>query len=325
MSVNASAFDSLLPMPQDGASLYTWMKYADDAQGNGMSDSPEGKAYVGFAYNKPTPEESDNPGDYKWQKVKGDKGDDGEKGDKGDKGDDGEKGDPGDTPITMFIDKTVLFVPVDPDSGATLSTRNFSLIIRLQHGNYFDALGSSSISTLSWTTDNNTSTTMISHILASDSISSLFSVVVTVPSGQVISKRIKEISFTLKHVYAGTVYGKVQVEYVQRGIVGRTCSGCALCRSGTLDSGGLLPHLQKSHLRRGHHLIRRDRNAVDHSRHHPGRPAGKCRPDRRSDAVSVSGRRPDLKPGFQHHRPGGLHHSELGEAGLPLPAPEQAL
>ena len=223
MSVNASAFDSLLPMPQDGASLYTWMKYADDAQGNGMSDSPEGKAYVGFAYNKPTPEESDNPGDYKWQKVEGDKGDDGEKGekgDKGDKGDDGEKGDPGDTPITMFIDKTVLFVPVDPDSGATLSTRNFSLIIRLQHGNYFDALGGSSISTLSWTTDNNTSTTMISHILASDSISSMFSVVVAVPSGQVISKRIKEISFTLKHVYAGTVYGKVQVEYVQRGIVG---------------------------------------------------------------------------------------------------------
>lgn len=96
MSRNVGAYDSLIPMPKDGDSLYTWMKYADDAYGNGMSDSPEGKAYVGFAYNKPTPVESDNPADYKWQKVEGDPGDKGDKGDKGDPGDKGDKGDPGD-------------------------------------------------------------------------------------------------------------------------------------------------------------------------------------------------------------------------------------
>lgn len=61
----------------DGKTYYTWVRYADDASGNGMSDSPNGKYYIGFAYNKETPTESSDPADYQWSKYKGDDGQDG--------------------------------------------------------------------------------------------------------------------------------------------------------------------------------------------------------------------------------------------------------
>lgn len=61
----------------DGKQFYTWMKYADDEHGNGISDDGTNKAYIGFAYNKETPVESSNPGDYTWSRIKGDKGDTG--------------------------------------------------------------------------------------------------------------------------------------------------------------------------------------------------------------------------------------------------------
>lgn len=61
----------------DGKTYYTWVRYADDASGNGMSDSPNGKYYIGFAYNKEVPTESSNPTDYQWSKYKGDDGQDG--------------------------------------------------------------------------------------------------------------------------------------------------------------------------------------------------------------------------------------------------------
>lgn len=61
----------------DGKTYYTWVRYADDARGNGMSDSPNGKYYIGFAYNKEVPTESNNPADYQWSKYKGDDGKDG--------------------------------------------------------------------------------------------------------------------------------------------------------------------------------------------------------------------------------------------------------
>ncbi len=38
----------------DGKTLYVWIKYADDAKGTNMSDAPEGKTYMGMAWNKPT-------------------------------------------------------------------------------------------------------------------------------------------------------------------------------------------------------------------------------------------------------------------------------
>jgi hypothetical protein len=58
----------------DATQFYTWIKYADDASGAGMSDSPTNKEYIGFAYNKPTPTESTNPADYSWSLTKGSQG-----------------------------------------------------------------------------------------------------------------------------------------------------------------------------------------------------------------------------------------------------------
>ena len=59
---------------KDGKTYYTWVRYADDEHGSGMSDAPDGKAYIGFAFNKETPTESNNPADYKWSKIKGEDG-----------------------------------------------------------------------------------------------------------------------------------------------------------------------------------------------------------------------------------------------------------
>lgn len=62
---------------KNGTTYYTWFKFADDASGSGMSDSPNGKYYIGFAYNKESQTESNNPADYQWSKYKGDDGKDG--------------------------------------------------------------------------------------------------------------------------------------------------------------------------------------------------------------------------------------------------------
>lgn len=65
------------PKGTDGKTYYTWIKYADDSSGKNMSDSPDGKPYIGLAYNKATASESTNPSDYTWSLIKGDKGDPG--------------------------------------------------------------------------------------------------------------------------------------------------------------------------------------------------------------------------------------------------------
>ena len=59
---------------KDGATYYTWIRYADDANGNGISNNPTGKAYIGFAYNKASATESNNPSDYTWSEIKGEQG-----------------------------------------------------------------------------------------------------------------------------------------------------------------------------------------------------------------------------------------------------------
>lgn len=70
-----------------GKVLYTWIKYADNENGSGLSDSPVSssgsKAYIGFAYNKEDPTESNNASDYKWTLIKGADGTDGIPGEKG--------------------------------------------------------------------------------------------------------------------------------------------------------------------------------------------------------------------------------------------------
>ncbi|WP_438863760.1 hypothetical protein [Neptunicella sp.] len=73
----------------DGTPRYTWIKYADNASGSGISNNPTGKAYIGFAYNKTTSAESSTPGDYAWSKILGEDGSDGQDGIQGPPGADG--------------------------------------------------------------------------------------------------------------------------------------------------------------------------------------------------------------------------------------------
>ena len=60
----------------DGKTYYTWIKYADSPT-SGMSDSPNGKLYMGIAYNRETKNESTNYNDYSWSLIKGADGQDG--------------------------------------------------------------------------------------------------------------------------------------------------------------------------------------------------------------------------------------------------------
>lgn len=55
----------------DGKTYYTWIRYADDSNGTGISNSPTGKLYIGLAYNKTTATESNTASDYKWSLIKG--------------------------------------------------------------------------------------------------------------------------------------------------------------------------------------------------------------------------------------------------------------
>lgn len=75
----------------DGKTYYTWIKYADTPT-SGMSNDPTGKDYIGIAYNKDTPQESENYSDYTWSLTKGEKGEQGEPGKDGAQGPQGEQG-----------------------------------------------------------------------------------------------------------------------------------------------------------------------------------------------------------------------------------------
>ena len=57
-------------------SKYIWVKYSQNENGNPMTDDPTNAVYIGIAYNKDSIAESDNPSDYSWSKILGDKGDD---------------------------------------------------------------------------------------------------------------------------------------------------------------------------------------------------------------------------------------------------------
>ena len=62
------------PPGTNGQTTYVWLKYADSASGSNMSDNPTGKSYIGFAYNKTTATESNNPADYTWSRIEGPQG-----------------------------------------------------------------------------------------------------------------------------------------------------------------------------------------------------------------------------------------------------------
>lgn len=63
---------------EDGKILYTWIKYAKDANGTGMTDDPNGAVYIGISYNNESSTESNDPAQYAWTKIQGADGKKGE-------------------------------------------------------------------------------------------------------------------------------------------------------------------------------------------------------------------------------------------------------
>lgn len=91
------------PPGQNGQPTYTWIKYANDQYGNGLTDNPSGKSYIGVAFNKSTATLSTNPKDYTWSKfigpqgIQGPTGPQGKTGPTGPTGPQGPKGNTGAT------------------------------------------------------------------------------------------------------------------------------------------------------------------------------------------------------------------------------------
>ena len=95
--------------------FYTWIAYADDETGTGISLDPTGKTYLGTAANK-TVEEVDisDPTVFTWAKIEGPQGQPGEKGDPG------EKGSPGEDAISLVISSS---------KGTFFKTKNVSTVL----------------------------------------------------------------------------------------------------------------------------------------------------------------------------------------------------
>ena len=74
------------PKGKDGKATYTWIRYADNVNGGGISNNPTGKKYIGLAHNKDSATESDTPSDYVWSLIQGEQGDQGVEGPKGEDG-----------------------------------------------------------------------------------------------------------------------------------------------------------------------------------------------------------------------------------------------
>ena len=87
---------------KDGKVYYTWIKYADDAQGNGISNDPAGKSFIGLAYNKEAETESNTASDYSWSRFRGFDGSDGKDGKDGTDGVPGPAGEDGKTTYTWI-------------------------------------------------------------------------------------------------------------------------------------------------------------------------------------------------------------------------------
>jgi len=77
-----SGFQIIPVRGEDGVTMYNWVMYADSPN-TGISKSPLGKKYVGYAYNKLTPEPSLEYSEYQWIKVVGNNGQDGQNGQDG--------------------------------------------------------------------------------------------------------------------------------------------------------------------------------------------------------------------------------------------------
>jgi len=75
----------------DGQTLYTWVAYADSADGtvNFTTGNPGSRLYMGLAANKPTATEGTSPSDYVWARFRGEDGAQGLQGVQGQPGADG--------------------------------------------------------------------------------------------------------------------------------------------------------------------------------------------------------------------------------------------
>lgn len=74
------------PAGDDGKVYYTWIRYADDVNGAGISNDPTGKSFIGLAYNKEIATESNIASDYTWSRFRGEDGTDGVPGPAGEDG-----------------------------------------------------------------------------------------------------------------------------------------------------------------------------------------------------------------------------------------------
>lgn len=111
----------------DGSPTYTWVKYADDAIGTGLSNTPAGKSYIGLAVNKTSTTESTTAGDYEWILIKGDTGATGPAGATGPQGIQGVAGPTGDTgpqgPAGLDGSGTLISITAGTGlSGGTITT-----------------------------------------------------------------------------------------------------------------------------------------------------------------------------------------------------------
>lgn len=53
----------------EGGGLYTWVKFADDPSGSGMTNTAAGKSYIGIAEHQTSATESTRASDYVWQAI----------------------------------------------------------------------------------------------------------------------------------------------------------------------------------------------------------------------------------------------------------------
>ncbi len=86
---------------KNGSSSYVWIRYADDDQGTGISQSPKDKAYVAILAKVNQPVPSDDPNDYAghWVRIAGEDGLDGQI---GPQGKDGAQGIPGKDGVSSY-------------------------------------------------------------------------------------------------------------------------------------------------------------------------------------------------------------------------------
>lgn len=53
----------------EGNGLYTWIKFANSADGSNMSDSPSGKSFIGIAFHRTSSIKTTTASDYEWHEI----------------------------------------------------------------------------------------------------------------------------------------------------------------------------------------------------------------------------------------------------------------